>query len=449
MQVKIEDQSTVKKLIHVEVAGEDVTAELDKAYKDIGKTASIKGFRKGKVPRKVLENRFGKDVNADVISKLIQNGYAEAIKDNNISNIVGPPSITETLPEPEQGKPFNFSINIEVRPQIADIDFKGIELKKNLYKPSDEEIVAQLQMIRQSMATKQTVAEERPVKESDFVLIDYQGFVNGEPFEHTPKIENYLMAIGTNDMPDDFSQKLTGVIPPQELEIDVVYPTDDSIEKEFAGKRVTYKVNLKEIQENILPPLDDDLAQKLGQFEKLEDVKNAIRSNLEAGYKVRVNQELSEQIFTKILEKVDFELPEALVEAELNAIVAEAEQAYQQHNITLESVGITKDMIREQYRDLAEKQAKRHLILEKIILQEKLELTPEDMDKMFETMAKAMNATADQIKNMLNHGQDSSTYFDYIKMIELEKKAIQHIIDNSNMVEVEPEPETADVAASA
>ncbi|MBF0389964.1 MAG: trigger factor [Desulfamplus sp.] len=449
MQVKIEDQSTVKKLIHVEVAGEEVTAELDKAYKDIGKTASIKGFRKGKVPRKVLENRFGKDVNADVISKLIQNGYAEAIKDNNISNIVGPPSITETLPEPEQGKPFNFSINIEVRPQIADIDFKGIELKKNLYKPSDEEIVAQLQMIRQSMATKQTVAEERPVKESDFVLIDYQGFVNGEPFEHTPKIENYLMAIGTNDMPDDFSQKLTGVIPPQELEIDVVYPTDDSIEKEFAGKRVTYKVNLKEIQENILPPLDDDLAQKLGQFEKLEDVKNAIRSNLEAGYKVRVNQELSEQIFTKILEKVDFELPVALVEAELNAIVAEAEQAYQQHNITLESVGITKDMIREQYRDLAEKQAKRHLILEKIILQEKLELTPEDMDKMFETMAKAMNATADQIKNMLNHGQDSSTYFDYIKMIELEKKAIQHIIDNSNMVEVEPEPETADVAASA
>ncbi|MBF0112119.1 MAG: trigger factor [Desulfamplus sp.] len=449
MQVKIEDQSTVKKLIHVEVASEDVTAELDKAYKDIGKTASIKGFRKGKVPRKVLENRFGKDVNADVISKLIQNGYAEAIKDNNISNIVGPPSITETLPELEQGKPFNFSINIEVRPRIADIDFKGIELKKNLYKPSDEEIAAQLQMIRQSMATKQTVTEERPVKESDFVLIDYQGFVNGEPFEHTPKIENYLMSIGTNDMPDDFSQKLTGVIPPQEIEIDVVYPTDDSIEKEFAGKTVTYKVNLKEIQENILPPLDDALAQKLGQFDKLEDVKNAIRSNLEAGYKVRVNQELSEQIFTKILEKVDFELPEALVEAELNAIVAEAEQAYQQHNITLESVGITKDMIREQYRELAEKQAKRHLLLEKIILQEKLELTQEDMDKMFAAMAKAMNATADQIKTMLNHGQDSSTYFDYIKMIELEKKAIQHIIDNSNMVEVEPEPETAEAAASA
>ncbi|MBF0411392.1 MAG: trigger factor [Desulfamplus sp.] len=438
MQVKIEDQSTVKKIIHIEIAGEDVTAELDKAYKDVNKSASIKGFRKGKIPRKVLESRFSKDVKADIISRLIQNSYSEAIKEDALANIIGPPSVSEQLPELEEGKPFNFSINVEVRPVLSDIEFKGIELKKNLYTPSDEEIDAQIQMIRQSMATNQTVTEERPVKASDFVMIDYQGFVDGTPSEHTPKIENYILEIGTKQMPDEFSEKLTGVIPPQELEIDVAY-TDDNNDNDnpLAGKTVTYKVALKEIQEKVLPPLDDTLAEKLGQFENLEGIKNAIRSNLEAGYKVRVHQELSEQVFTKLLENIEFELPDILVESELDAIVAETEQAYQQHNITLESVGMTKDIIRSQYRNVAEQQAKRHILLGKIIDQEKLELTEDDMENLYAGMAKAMNGTVEQIKKMFG-SEASFQHLEYIKMIELEKKAMNHIISNANIVEIEP-----------
>ncbi len=439
MQVKIEDQSTVKKIIRVEVAGEDVTAELDKAYKELNKSASVKGFRKGKTPRKVLESRFSKDVNADVISKLIQDSYSEAIKDKALDNMVGQPSVSETLPEIESGKPFNFSINVEVKPTLEDIEFKGLELQKNLYSPSDEEINAQLEMIRQTMATKQPVTEERPVQHSDFVLIDYQGFVDGEPCEHTPKIENYIMEIGTKQMPDEFSDKLTGVIPPQELEIDVAYTGDNNDnETPLAGKTVTYKVTLKEIQEKILPPLDDTLAEKLGQFENLEGIKNAIRSNLEAGYKVRVHQELSEQVFTKLLEKTEFELPDSLVESELNAIVAEAEQAYQQHNITLESVGITKDIIRTQYRNVAEQQAKRHILLGKIIEQEKLELTEDNIEDIYANMAKAMNITVEQVKNIFSSSELSSQHLEYLKMIELEKKAMEHIISNANIVEIQP-----------
>lgn len=441
MQVKIEDQSTVKKIIHIEITGEDVTAELDKAYKDLGKSASIKGFRKGKIPRKVLETRFSKDVKADIISRIIQNSYSEAIKEKSLVDIVGPPSVIETLPELEEGKPFNFSINVEVKPVLPDIEFKGIELKKNMYKPSDEEIDAQLQMIRQTMSTKQTVTEERPVKASDFVLIDYQGFVDGKPSEHTPKIENYLMDIGTKNMPEEFSAKLTGAIPPQELEIDVLYG-NDSDNKALTGETVTYKVALKEIQEKVLPPLDDTLAQRLGQFDTLEDIKNAIRSNLEAGYKVRIHQELSEQVFTELLEKIDFETPDILVESELNAIVAETEQAYQQHNITLESVGITKDIIRTQYRNVAEQQAKRHILLGKIIQQSQLELTEGDMEDVFSGMAKAMNGTVEQIKKMFC-SDDSLHHLEYIKMIELEKKAMEHIINNANIIEVEPVAENS------
>ena len=441
MQVKIEEQSTVKKIIHIEIAGEDVTAELDKAYKDISKSASIKGFRKGKIPRNVLETRFGKDVKADVTSRLIQNSYLDAIKEKSIVNIVGPPSVSDKLPELEDGKNFNFSITVEVKPVLADIEFKGLELKKSMYKPSDQEIDVQLQMIRQTMATKQTVTEERPVKESDLVLIDYQGFVDGEPFEHAPKIENYVMDIGTKQMPEEFSAKLTGAIPPQELEIDVVYSGDNN-DIALAGKTVNYKVSLKEIQEKILPPLDDTLAEKLGQFENLEGIKNAICSNLEAGYKVRVHQELSEQVFTKLLENMEFELPEILIESELDAIVAETEQAYRQHNITLESVGISKDVIRTQYRNVAEQQARRHLLLGKIIEQENLQLADEDIESIFAGMAKAMNGSVEQIKKMFG-SEESLQHLEYIKMVELEKKAMDHIISNANVVEVEPVAEEA------
>ncbi|MBF0258363.1 MAG: trigger factor [Desulfamplus sp.] len=441
MQVKIEDQSTVKKIIHIEIEGEDVTAELDKAYRDLGKSASIKGFRKGKIPRKVLESRFSKDVNADIVSRLIQDSYSEAIKSQSIVDIVGPPSVMDELPELEQGKPFNFSINVEVKPVLSDIEFKGIELRKNVYKPSDEEIDAQLHMIRQTMSTKKTVTEERPAKESDFVLIDYEGFVDGKPFEHTPKIENYLMDIGSKNMPEEFSAKLTGAIPPTDLEIEVVYE-DDHTENELAGKTVVYKVAMKEIQEKELPPLDDTLAEKLGQFENLEGIKDAIRSNLEAGYKVRTHQELSEQIFTTLLEKIDFEVPDVLVESELNGIIAETEQAYKQHNITLEDAGVTKDIIRTRYRDVAEQQARRHLLLGKIIEQEKLELTEDEMEEAFAGMARSMHATVEQVKKMFK--TDAAAYqLEYIKMIELEKKAVNHIIDNSNIIEVEPEAEDA------
>ncbi|MBF0204612.1 MAG: trigger factor, partial [Desulfamplus sp.] len=392
MQVKIEDQNTVKKTIHIEIESQDVTAELDKAYKELNKTASIKGFRKGKIPRKVLESRFGKDVKADIVSKLIQNSYSDAINNNTIADIIGQPVVNENLPELEQGKPFNFSINIEVKPVLADIEFKGIELKKRMYKPSDEEIDAQLQMIRQTLSTKKTVTEERPVKASDLVLIDYEGFVDGQPFESTPKIENYLMDIGSKNMPEEFSAKLTGTIPPKALEIEVVYE-DKHTDKELAGKTVTYKVALKEIQEKELPPLDDTLAEKLGQFENLEMIKDAIRSNLEAGYKVRIHQELSEQVFIKLLEKVEFEIPDILVESELSAIVTETEHAYRQHNLTLEQAGVSEEMIRTRYHHVAEQQARRRVLIGKIIEQEQLQLTEDDTKTMFEDMAVAMNGT--------------------------------------------------------
>ncbi|MCG8550483.1 MAG: trigger factor, partial [Desulfobacterales bacterium] len=323
----------------------------------------------------------------------------------------------------------------EVKPELDDIDFQGLELKKTLYEVSEAEIESQIYMLQKTMATKQKVEEERPVKEGDFVLIDYEGFLNGEAFEHTPKVENYVTALNMEPLPKEFSEKLIGAIPVQDLEIEVTY-AEDFHDENLKGKTIQYKVTLKEIQEELLPEANDDLVKDLDQYETLEDVKTAIRDNLEKGISQRVKHEMSEQVFTQILEKIEFQVPEALVEGELNGIIAETEQAYAQNNTSLEEVGLSREIMQEKYRDVAEKQARRHLILGKIIDQEKLELSDEELDAGFEEMAQTMSATKDAIKNYFNMDQRQLEYY---KHTQLEKKAIDLIIEKSNVVEVTPE----------
>ena len=431
MQIKIEDKSSVKKVLSFEIPKEAVIKELDKAYNELKKKADVKGFRKGKIPRKVLENKFSKDVHSDVAPRLIQEAFLDAIKEHNL-NIVGGPQLDPPELDPE--KAYAFDITVEIKPELEDIDFEGLSLKKTKYEVSDAEVEGQLFMIQRTMAKKETVSEARPVKDTDFVLIDYEGFLNGAPFDKTPKIENYLMGISRSTLPKEFSDKLTGSIPVQDLEIEVPYAEDYYIE-DLKGKTIVYKVKLKEIQEEILPELNDDLVKDLGKFETLDEVRASIRQNLEKGYAQRVKHELSEQIFQSLLEKSKFEVPEAMIEGELNGIIMEAEQAYAANNTSLEEAGLSGDMIRTQYRDVAEKQARRHIILDKIITQAKLELTDEELEKSFQEMAVGMNAPVEAVKNYFNRDQTQLAYY---KHTQLEKKAVDIIIDKGNLIDVEP-----------
>lgn len=432
MQVKIEDQGSIKKVLSFEIPKETISKELNKAYAELKKKADIKGFRKGKIPRKVLENRFSADVHAEVAPRLIQEAFVEAVENHKL-DIVGGPQLDP--PELKPDADYAFEITVEVKPELDDIDFQGLEIKKTLYEVSEAEIESQIYMLQKTMATKQKVEEERPVKEGDFVLIDYEGFLNGEAFEHTPKVENYVTAINMEPLPKEFSEKLIGAIPVQDLEIEVVYD-DDFHDENLKGKTIQYKVTLKEIQEEVLPEANDDLVKDLDQYETLEDVKVAIRDNLEKGIAQRVKHEMSEQVFAQILEKIDFQVPQALVEGELNGIIAETEQAYAQNNTSLEEVGLSREIMQEKYRDVAEKQARRHLILDKVITQEKMELSDDELDAGFEEMAQAMSATKDAIKNFFNM---DPRQLEYYKHTQLEKKAIDLIIEKSSVVEVTPE----------
>ena len=434
MQVTVEDVSSVKKILHIEVPEKIVIRELDNAYKNLKKTAKIKGFRPGKAPRSVLERLYKKDVHGDVSSKLLQDSFIEALKETEL-NIIGNPQIEP--PQLDEKGPYKYDATVEVKPEINDIDFKGLALKKSLYQATDEEMEAQLKLLQQNMSQQQPVTEDRPVKENDSVRIDYEGFEGGEPFPETQKTENFTMKIGAGAISKTLDEELIGMKPGEEKEITVNFPEDHFNDK-LANHEITFHVKLHEIREEILPEINDEFAKKLGQYETLDDLKNAIKDNLNEGYNKRVEQELNEQIYKDLIEKTDFELPESMVDYELNNIIDEIEKTLKYYNKSMEEQGTTKEMLAEKHRETAEKKVRRHLILGKIIDQEDMELTDQELDDGFAEMAQAVNQPVEAIKGYYQQNQDN---LDFFKHTLLEKKAIKLIINNSNIEEVEPELE--------
>ncbi len=432
MQVTVEDVSSVKKILHIEVPEDEVIRELDKAYNQLKKTAKVKGFRPGKAPRSVLVRLFKKDVHGDVSSKLLQDSFIAALKETDL-NVIGTPEIDP--PPLEEKGPYKYDATVEVKPEIDDIDFKGLTLKKAKYRVTDEEMEAQLKMLQKNLAKQQPVNEDRAVKDGDFVLIDYEGFEDGKPFSETQKTENFTMKIGAGSISKSLDEKLIGMKPGQENEISINFP-EDHFNPKLANHNITFHVKLNEIREEILPEIDDEFAKKLGQYENLDALKNAIKDNLNEGYQKRVEQELNEQIYKSLIEKTEFELPESMITYELDGIIDEIEKTMSYYNRSMEDEGLTREALAEKHRDTAEKKVRRHLILDKIIKQEALTLSDEELEDGFSEMAMAVNQPVEAIKSYYQQNQDN---LDFFKHTLLEKQAIKLIIKSSDVEEIEPE----------
>jgi len=431
MKVSVEDVSTVKKVLAVEIPQDQIARALDDAYRTLKKKARVRGFRPGKAPRSVLERLYRKDVHSDVATKLMQESLPGALQDLKL-DIVGSPDID--LPELDASAPYTFKATVEIRPEIEPIDFKGLKLKKTLYKVSDEEIDVQIQMLQKNLARREPISGVRPLKKEDYALVDYEGFKDGRPFAETQKTENFMLKVGQGLITDSFDEQLVGMTPGESREFTVSFAQDYKNPK-LAGHEIVFRVTLNEILQEVLPPVDDEFAKKLGNYESLEEVKKEIRDNLEQGYVKRTEQELNEQAFAALIEKTSFELPEALVNYELDGIVSDTERSFARQNLKMEDVGLSRESIAEKYRDVAEKQVRRHLILGKIIDQEKLELTDQELEDGYAEMADAFHQPVEEIKKYYRSNPDKVAPF---KHALLEKKAVRLIFDSSTIEEVAP-----------
>lgn len=440
MQVTVEDVSSVKKILHIEIPEDKVVRELDNAYKNLKKTAKVKGFRPGKAPRSVLERLYKKDVHIDVSSKLLQDSFVEAIKETDLK-IVGNPKIDP--PGLDEKGPYKYDATVEIKPEIEEIDFKGLTLKKNLYRVTDQEMDAQVAMLQKNLAQQKPITEDRAAQKDDFVLVDYEGFKDGKPFAETQKTENFTMKIGTGHILKTFDEQLIGMKAGDKKEIKVNFP-EDYFNDKLANLEINFQVTLHEIREEVLPEIDDEFAKRLGQYETFDDLKNAITDNLEQGYAKRVEQEINEQIFEALIAKSEFEVPDSMVDYELEGIIEEAERSFAYHNKSMEELGLSKEILSEKYRDTADKKVRRHLILGKIVEQEDMTLADQEMEDGFKEMAQTFNQPLEDIKNYYKQNEDKIEFF---KHTLLEKKAVKLIIKSSTIEEVEPElkqdPETS------
>ena len=432
MQVLVEDLSSVKKILHIEVSEENVKNELDKAYKNLKKTAKVKGFRPGKTPRSVLERLFHKNVHADVSALLIQDTIVKAIQETKLK-IVGNPDIQP--PEFNGKGPYKYDAVVEIMPELKEIDFKGLNLTRSQYQINDEEINTQIKMLQKNLAQQEPVQEDRPLAEADFALIDYEGFKDDKPFAETKKTKNHNMRIGDGSISKELDSGMIGMKPGDKREIKVTFP-ENYYNKKLSNLEITFYVTLNEIREEILPDIDDEFAKKIGAFETLDDLKKSIADNMLQGYAKRSEQELNEQIFKALIEKQDFEVPKAMVDFELEGIMRDTEMVFAQNNMSIEQLGVTKEQFAEKYRDLAVKQVKRHLILNKVIEQESMTLSDEALEEGFNDMTEAHHMPVEELKKYYSENKEKLEYF---KHALLEKQALGLIVKNSTIIDSEPD----------
>ncbi len=443
MEITVTDINSVKKKVQIKIPQADVAKELDSAYLQLKKNAKVKGFRPGKTPRSVLERMFHKDVHADVTNSLIQNTFIDAVKLESLA-FIGTPDIDS--PELDPNSPFIYDITVELKPELSDINFEGVEIKKTLYKMSETEVDKQIELLQKQLAETQPINEDRAAADGDHAIIDYEGLKDGNPFEPTQKTENHTLIIGQKMISEEFDKQIIGMNPGEQKEFPITFP-EDYHNKDLANLEITFTATLKELRQEVLPEANDELAKKLGNFKTLEDVKDAIRKNLQEGYDKRSDQEIQEQIFEKLLTE-KFELPETLVKFELDGIISDTEMRFSQSNVTLDQLGLSREKLEEQYRDVAENQVRRHLFLSKIIEQEQMELPEEELNTEYESLSVTVGQPIDFIKEYYQKNPDKLEGF---KHAILEKKVFDLIIKKAVIEEVEPEaadPEKSSDAAS-
>lgn len=443
MHVSVEEISSVKKVLHIEIPETSVKERMDDAYRSLKKNTKLKGFRPGKVPRSVLERMFQKDVNQEVFGKLIEETFTDAIR-NQAINMIGTPQIDGPELDSDNGV-YRYSATVEIIPEIPDIDYKGLTLKKTVYPVTDEEIENQLAALQKRLTDARTLETERPVEGGDLVLIDLETFQNGQPFEPIGRMENHTQKVGDGSVDPAFDAGLIGMRPGESREIPVRFP-DDHSNADLKGREITFQVTLRELREEVLLPIDDDFAKRVGPFENLAALRQAIKAELRQGYDRRTEQELHEQIFNTLLDQVSFEVPEAMIEAEIDSIVEETRQKFEYHNTTLEEQGITREGIAKDYGAVAEAQARRFLLLTRIIEQDGLSVTPEEESQGMAMVAKNTGQSVETVRTYFAENAEKKHHFHHTL---LAKRVLGIILEHSQIEETTAMPESPEPAENA
>lgn len=421
----------VEKLEHnmakltIEVSAEELEGAIQKSYlKQRGKV-NVPGFRKGKVPRQVMEKMFGVEVfYEDAANTLIPDAYAKAYDEADI-DIVSQPSIEVT--QIEKGKPFIFTAEVAVRPEVKLGEYKGVEVDKFSNRVTAKEIDAKLEEERNKNARTVNV-EGRPVQKDDEVILDFEGFVDGAAFDGG-KGENYSLTIGSNTFIPGFEDQLIGVEAGKEVEVNVTFP-EDYHEESLKGKPAVFKCTVHEIKAKELPELDDEFASEVSEFDTLEELKADIKAKIKEQKNAEGKSAQQDQALDTIIAATEMDIPDAMVETEARQMVDSFGQRIQQQGLTMQQymqfTGMDTEKMLEEMRPQAMKRIQTRLVLEAIVAAENMVTSDERLDEEIAKMAEMYSMEADQLKSYMGDAEKEQMKKD----IAVED-AVQFILDNA------------------
>ncbi len=434
MQVTVEDSGSNTKSLKIVLAADDVKKELEKAYRKLSNTVSVKGFRKGKVPRKVLEREYGPKVEYETAEKMIQGTYFDALEQTKLDAVVHPEISSQKF---EDDGTFVYEAEVAVRPEFELGNYKGLEIEMESAEATDDEVAVALEKMQREGAPLRSV-EGRGVQDGDVAVVDFQGFHNGQEMKQV-KAENFSIEIGSGRFGDEFEKTITGLMKGDKTEREIDFP-ENFPNPVLAGKKVKFDIELKEVKERVLPEIDDEFAKDAGnEYNSLEDLKAVIRAKITKEKESADAGALADKLMVQLLDSHEIEVPERLVAYEINNMIKEMEDNLTNQNMTLESAGLNRDELVEQYKETATKRVKGDFILKKIAEVESIKLNDEDIENGFKRIGERYNMPVDEVKKYFANRDDLLPFMNEL----LSEKIINFLRDNAKIKTVQGAGEKA------
>ena len=421
MKFDVEDVSSVKKKISIVMPSEKVAGRIDQAYRQLGRTVKVNGFRPGKAPRRMLEKEYGDRVLDEVLDGILKESYPEVIQKSEISPVAYPQFGGEQI---KAGEDFAFTLLVDVKPEIDPKGYDGVSIKEKKIDVSDEDVLSELEKVQRSFATLVDV-EGRSIEKGDIVTFDFEGFVDGEPLANA-KAEDSKLEIGSGQFIPGFEEGMIGMSKGEKGEVKANFP-DDYHAKEIAGKEAVFNVFIKEIKAPKLPELDDEFAGSVGDYKTIADLKKRTKEDLENAARENSKRDMQQEIVDILLKENSFDVPDSMVEAQARH---KAEETKKQ----MAGYGMPEDVIAKQLETMsddifknARKQVQTALILEAIAAKEKLDVKDEDIDKYFADMADKSGRPLSEIKEYFKDKRE------YLKETLMDNKVIDLLMSKAKI----------------
>ncbi len=423
LQVEKLEKSMAK--LTIEAGADELEKAIEKAYQKQKKKISIPGFRKGKVPRQMVEKMYGKEVfYEDAANELIPDAYDKAL-DECEEDIVSSPKIE--VVQIEAGKPFIFTATVALKPEVKLGKYKGVQVDQMDTEVTDEEIDQEINKERENNARNITV-DNRPVKDGDITTLDFEGFVDGEPFEGG-KGEDYPLTIGSGAFIPGFEEQLVGAEIGKEVEVKVTFPEDYQAEN-LQGKEAVFKCTIKEIKEKELPELDDEFASEVSEFETMAEYRESVKKSLTEKKEKDAKNAKEEAAIQAVVEDSEMEIPEPMLESQQKQMVDEFAQRITMQGLSMEQyfqfTGTNYQKMVEQVKPQALERIKSRLVLEAVVKAENIEVTEEDYEKELETMAEVYQMEIAKVKDLMGEREKKNIMQDLAV-----RKAAEFITDNA------------------